>query len=266
MSQRGSHIRVASVGYRYGSRSPLVLDDLTLTIEPGQRVTLIGGSGCGKSTLLKLLSGLSLPTSGKIHIDGFHVQSPRPIWNMMFQKPCLYPWMSVKRNVSLGMLIAGQRRLVKDRVPQLLEMVGLTQFADTNVQRLSGGQQQRVALARSLASQPELLMLDEPFAALDEVTRKGLQNDVMRISSQFGMTLVVVTHDIDEAIKMSNRILIMSADKGRILADLCNEPTENDEVRIRDLKAQMRRHLKGDLIESSPTFDPKSEPRLLPVS
>ena len=264
MNPGGSHVRIASVNYRYSVRSEFVIEDLSLTIEPGQRVALIGGSGCGKSTLLKLMSGLALPSSGNIHIDGAHVRTPRPVWNMMFQKPSLYPWMSVKQNASLGMLIAGERRLVKDRVPDLLEMVGLTQFADTNVQRLSGGQQQRVALARSLASQPELLMLDEPFAALDEVTRNALQNDVMRISDQFGMTMVVVTHDIDEAIKMSNRILVMSANKGKVLADLSNEPTEDDESRIRELKSQMRRHLKTDMGKTSGglTTDEHVEPRV----
>ena len=228
MASRGSHVRLTSVSHRYGFRGDFVVSDIQLTIEPGQRVALLGRSGCGKSTLLQLISGLVQPTKGSIHIDGTRVASPSPKWNVMFQKPSLYPWMTVQRNAALGMLIAGEHAAIDGRVGELLELVGLAGHANTNVQLLSGGQQQRVALARSLATQPELLMLDEPFAALDEVTRAALRQDVTRITKQFEMTQILVTHDIDEALAMADRVLVMSSGPGRIVADLMNDQGENE--------------------------------------
>ncbi len=234
MSARGSHVRIDSLSHRYAYRGDFVLDNITLTIEPGQRVALVGRSGCGKSTLLQLVSGLVQPTEGSVHIDGTRVSSPSPKWNVMFQKPSLYPWMTVARNASLGMLIAGEHEAAAQRVPELLELVGLGDYANVNAQQLSGGQQQRVALARSLATQPELLMLDEPFAALDEMTRASMQHDVTRITKQFEMTQILVTHDIDEAITMAERILVMSSCPGRIVGDLMNDrPAEELKDKIR---------------------------------
>ena len=227
MSPRGSHVRIESLCHRYGLRRPWVLDDISLILEPGSTVALIGRSGCGKSTLLQLMSGLVLPTSGKIHIDGTLVKSPSPRWNMMFQKPSLYPWMTAEKNASLGMLIAGESGRAKQRVPELLELVGMADFAKANVRQLSGGQQQRIALARSLATSPELLMLDEPFAALDEVTRFAMQRDVTAISKQFGITQVIVTHDINEAFTMAERIIVLSSTPGRIVADIRNNPSDH---------------------------------------
>lgn len=245
MQSRGSHLRVESVSHRYGFRSPFVLENVSLTIEPGQRVALVGRSGCGKSTLLHLISGLTKPSDGSIRIDGSLVKSPSPKWNMMFQKPSLYPWMTVKKNAALGMLIAGERESANQRVPELLELVGLADYADVNVQQLSGGQQQRVALARSLATQPELLMLDEPFAALDELTRRAMQQDVSRISKQFEITQVIVTHDIDEAIAMAERILVMSSCPGRIVGDLAND------LPASELKKKIRTLLGSDVQEEN---------------
>lgn len=241
MKSRGAHIKIESLSHRYGFRSAYVLDDVSFSIEPGSRIALVGRSGCGKSTLLQLLAGLSRPTKGSIHIDGCHVRSPSARWNVMFQKPSLYPWMSVERNASLGMYIAGKRNASTSRVAELLELVGLSEFAKTNVQQLSGGQQQRVALARSLATRPQLLMLDEPFAALDEMTRTGLQEDVTRITRQLDMTQIIVTHDIDEAITMADRILVLSSCPGKIIGDL-----DNDIARAA-LKASIRSCLSGDL-------------------
>lgn len=238
MASRGSHIQVDHVSHRYGYRGENVLEDVELTIEPGQRVALVGRSGCGKSTLLQLVSGLVQPSEGSIHIDGTRVSSPSPKWNVMFQKPSLYPWMTVERNASLGMLIAGEHAEAKRRVPELLDLVGLADYADVNAQQLSGGQQQRVALARSLATQPELLMLDEPFAALDEMTRAAMQRDVTRITKQFEMTQILVTHDIDEAVTMADRVLVMSSSPGKIVGDLMMG--QGGEA---DLKQRIRWHL-----------------------
>ena len=245
MSRRGSHVNIDNVSHRYGYRGAFVLEHISVTIEPGQRVALVGRSGCGKSTLLQLVSGLVQPSEGSIHIDGTRVSSPSPKWNVMFQKPSLYPWMTVERNASLGMLIAGQHVESKERVPKLLELVGLADYADVNAQQLSGGQQQRVALARSLATQPELLMLDEPFAALDEMTRATMQQDVTRITKQFEMTQILVTHDIDEAITMADRVLVMSSCPGRIVGDLMNDRP------AAELKKKIRWYLGGEDIEDT---------------
>jgi len=244
MASRGSFVNLENVSHRYGYRGDYVLDEISLEIEPGQRVALVGRSGCGKSTLLQLVSGLVQPTEGSIHIDGTRVSSPSPKWNVMFQKPSLYPWMTVERNAALGMLIAGDNEEAKQRVPELLELVGLADFADVNAQQLSGGQQQRVALARSLATQPELLMLDEPFAALDEMTRKSMQQDVTRITKQFEMTQILVTHDIDEAITMADRVLVMSSCPGRIVGDLMNDQSPIE------LKERIRWYLGGEQAET----------------
>ena len=254
MTARGSHILIDTLSHRYGFRSAPVLENVSLTIEPAERVALVGRSGCGKSTLLHLLAGLVKPTGGSIRIDGSLVTGPSPKWNMMFQKPCLYPWLSVKKNAALGMTIAGEHQQTDSRVAELLEIVGLTEHADKNVQQLSGGQQQRVALARSLATQPELLMLDEPFAALDEMTRAALQQDVTRITKRLQMTQIIVTHDIDEALAMAKRILVMSSCPGRIVGDLTNDlPAE-------EMKKQIRHLLEhGAFTTSIPTIDFESK-------
>jgi NitT/TauT family transport system ATP-binding protein len=200
-----------------GQRAP-TLDNIALQIMPGEQVALIGRSGCGKSTLLHMLAGLLMPSEGCVRIHGHQVTRPSAKWNMMFQKPSLYPWMTVAENAGLGLAFAGKKDPAK--IADLLDMVGLTEKAEANVQSLSGGQQQRVALARSLATSPDLLLLDEPFSALDAFTRAALQDEVSRIARQQALTLVLVTHDIDEAVAMADRVLIMSANPGRIVGEM----------------------------------------------
>lgn len=201
-----------------GQKQP-VLKDIAVTIDAGEQVALIGRSGCGKSTLLHMLAGLSMPSEGCVRIHGKQVIKPSAKWNMMFQRPSLYPWMTVKQNAALGLLFAGEKYRIDGRISELLELVGLADKADVNVQQLSGGQQQRVALARSLATDPELLLLDEPFSALDAFTRMSLQDEVSAIARNQNITLVIVTHDIDEAVAMSDRVLIMSPGPGQIVGE-----------------------------------------------
>ena len=194
------------------------LANIELLISPGEKVALIGRSGCGKSTLLHMFAGLLMPSEGCVRIHGHQVTRPSAKWNMMFQKPSLYPWMTVRQNAELGLLFAGNR---DDRkIDRLLDLVGLSDKAETSVQSLSGGQQQRVALARSLATSPELLLLDEPFSALDAFTRASLQDEVAEIASREDLTMVIVTHDIDEAVAMADRVLIMAANPGRIVGEM----------------------------------------------
>ena len=213
---RGSHISLDGVSHRYRGARAGAIEDVSLAIEPGEAVALLGRSGCGKSTLLHIMSGLVAPSAGHVRIDGRVVEGPSPSLVMMFQQPSLYPWMTVAQNVSLGLRFIGRRREIKEVVPEMLALVELSDFAGRNVQSLSGGQQQRVALARSLAPRPEALLLDEPFSSLDAFTRASLQRDVRRIAKTLGITLIVVTHDIAEAVVMADRAFVMKADPGRI--------------------------------------------------
>jgi NitT/TauT family transport system ATP-binding protein len=194
------------------------LSDVALEIQPGAITALVGRSGSGKSTLLHIVAGLTRASEGDIYIDGRRVDRPNPAWVVMFQQPSLLPWMTVKQNVGLGLTFLGRREGRDARIAELLEMVELGAFADRNVQDLSGGQQQRVALARSLAIEPDLLMLDEPFSALDTFTRTALQRDVRAIVRRLGLTMILVTHDIGEAVLMADRAVIMS--DGKVSADL----------------------------------------------
>lgn len=224
-----------------GQKQP-TLKEIAVTIEAGEQVALIGRSGCGKSTLLHMLAGLTQPSEGCVRIHGKQVIKPSAKWNMMFQRPSLYPWMTVKQNAALGLVFNGEKYRVDTRVTELLEMVGLADKADVNVQQLSGGQQQRVALARSLATDPELLLLDEPFSALDAFTRMSLQDEVSSIARKQGITLVIVTHDIDEAVAMSDRVLIMSQAPGQIVGELKVElpsPRNREQREYSSLREQL---------------------------
>ena len=213
---RGARIQVTGLSHRYRHTTTNALEDVSFTIEPGECVALIGRSGCGKSTLLHILAGLTRPLAGEVRIDGNLVSGPSPRWVMMFQQPSLYPWLSVTGNVSLGFWFNGRTREAPARVSELLKLVELSDFADRNVQDLSGGQQQRVALARSLALSPDALLLDEPFSSLDAFTRSSLQRDVRTIARKLGVTLIIVTHDINEAAIMADRAFIMTSMPGRI--------------------------------------------------
>lgn len=216
----GAHLQISAVCHRYKrAREPALLD-IDLEIEPGDAVALVGRSGSGKSTLLHIAAGLIQPSDGAVFIDSARVTGPSPSWVVMFQQPSLLPWMTVAQNVALGLTFAGRSEQAMARVPELLALVELGDLATRNVQDLSGGQQQRVALARSLAVEPAVLMLDEPFSALDAFTRAALQRDVRAIARRLGTTLVLVTHDIAEAALMADRAVVLSSGPGRIAADL----------------------------------------------
>lgn len=212
----GAHIQVANLTHRYRNAKSNALEDISLTVEPGELIALIGRSGCGKSTLLHIMAGLVAATSGDVYIDGAPISGPSPKWVMMFQQPSLMPWMTVAQNVALGLVFNNRKSEVAHRVPELLELVELSELANRNVQDLSGGQQQRVALARSLALKPEVLFLDEPFSALDAFTRASLQRDVRAIARNLGITTVLVTHDVSEAVLMAERAVIMTSNPGRV--------------------------------------------------
>lgn len=240
----GAHIAVTGVTHRYRRANEAALSDVSFEIQPCESLALVGRSGCGKSTLLHIMAGLIQPSTGEVRIDGRLVTQPSPQWIVMFQQPHLYPWMTVTQNVGLGLRFAGRSRETKERVAELLNLVELQDYAGRNVQELSGGQQQRVALARSLAVRPDVLLLDEPFSALDAVTRRALQRDVRRIARDFNITLVIVTHDIGEAVAMSDRAIVMA--QGRIAATV---PIGIDPVE-RDLRGAAVQKFQGELQEA----------------
>ncbi|MCC5811509.1 MAG: ABC transporter ATP-binding protein [Ectothiorhodospiraceae bacterium] len=210
----GANLQINGITHTFGRTAEPVLKDLQLDITAGQSVALIGESGCGKSTLLHMLAGLLMPTEGCVRVNGRQITRPHADWNMMFQRPALYPWLSVKQNVALGLQFTGQKQGLRERVREMLQLVGLSDRRDDRIQDLSGGQQQRVALARSLAVEPQMILLDEPFSALDAFTRRGLQVEVGRIARDRGITLVLVTHDIDEALTMGDRVVVMGRNPG----------------------------------------------------
>ena len=193
------------------------LEDITLDVRPGEFLTLVGPSGCGKSTLLDLLGGLTTPTSGRILLDGKRIDGPARDRGIVFQQYALFPWRSAAQNVEFGLDIAGMK--VKQRREQALhylDLVGLSGFADRYPHELSGGMKQRVAIARSLAYDPEVLLMDEPFAALDAQTRETLQGELLRIWRATGKTILFITHGIDEAVVLGQRVAVMTSRPGRI--------------------------------------------------
>lgn len=212
-------VRVTAVAHTYRPVDGPVLSGINLSIAPGEVMALIGRSGSGKSTLLHIIAGLLAPSDGAVHIGSKRVTRPSSAWVMMFQAPSLFPWMTVAQNAALGLRYAGQKDGVDARVAEVLDLVDLSAFADRNVQDLSGGQQQRVALARSLAPNPDVLLLDEPFSALDMFTRQSLQKDVRAIAKRLGLTMVFVTHDVSEAVLMADRAVLLRADPGRMAGD-----------------------------------------------
>lgn len=205
-------VRGLSKTYPNGTRA---LDSINLTIESGEIVALIGGSGCGKSTLLRLLSGLEPPTRGSVEVGGEVISNPHPAVGIVFQEPRLLPWLTVGENIAFG--LAGLPRAEQQtRVAASLERIGLPGYADRWPRELSGGQGQRVAMARALAPRPSVLLLDEPFSALDAFTRAGLQDHLLSLWEETRPTVVLVTHDIEEALVLASRIVVMRPQPGRI--------------------------------------------------
>ncbi|MBM7487709.1 MULTISPECIES: ABC transporter ATP-binding protein [Bradyrhizobium] len=193
------------------------LEDITLDVRSGEFLALVGPSGCGKSTLLDLLGGLTLPSSGRILLDGRPIAGPGRDRGIVFQQYALFPWRSAIENVEFGLDIAGLKpKQRRDIARHFLDLVGLSGFADRYPHELSGGMKQRVAIARSLAYDPEVLLMDEPFAALDAQTRETLQGELLRIWRATGKTIVFITHGIDEAIVLGQRVAMMTSRPGRI--------------------------------------------------
>ncbi|MCA1394871.1 ABC transporter ATP-binding protein [Bradyrhizobium sp. BRP56] len=193
------------------------LEDITFDVRAGEFLALVGPSGCGKSTLLDLLGGLATPTSGRILLDGRPIVGPGRDRGVVFQQYALFPWRTAAQNVEFGLDIAGLKPKQRGEIARhFLDLVGLSGFADRYPHELSGGMKQRVAIARSLAYDPEVLLMDEPFAALDAQTRETLQGELLRIWRATGKTIIFITHGIDEAVVLGQRVAVMTSRPGRI--------------------------------------------------
>jgi len=195
------------------------LDEVSLSVEDGSFVTILGASGCGKSTLLNMVAGLETPSTGRITLDGAPITRPGPDRVVVFQKPGLYPWLSLRDNIAFGLRMRGAGTIPWDEVDKVIELIGLKGFETHRPYELSGGMQQRVAIARALVMHPRVLLMDEPFGALDAQTRETMQAFLTELWERIRATVIFVTHDIDEAVMLGSRLVVMSARPGRISLD-----------------------------------------------
>ena len=210
-----------SISYFNRNKNVYALRDISTTINPGEFVCLLGPSGCGKSSLLNGIAGFVDPSKGQFYLDNKKIMGPSPEMGMVFQQYSLYPWKTVKENIAFGPSINNRGDESPDKIAMnFLEMIGLSKYANHYPNELSGGMQQRVGIARALANYPDVLLMDEPFGALDSQTRIIMQENLLKLWREFKITVVFVTHDIDEAVFLADRILLMSTLPGKIKKDL----------------------------------------------
>ena len=196
------------------------LTSVTTSMESGEFISLVGPSGCGKSTMLRLVAGLIKPTTGKLTVNGKEIGDPGPDRGMMFQKATLFPWLTVYDNIAFSLRMQGKLKGNEDKVENMIKVIGLENFRNDYPGQLSGGMAQRVALVRSLINEPPILLLDEPLGALDAFTRMNMQDEILKIWQEKQQLAIMVTHDVDEAIYMGTRVLVMDAHPGRVIADI----------------------------------------------
>ena len=213
-------IALNSVGKRFRNGA-VALSDISLAVERGEFVTFLGPSGCGKSTLLKLIAGLSSPSQGRIQVNGMTPENARELISFIFQDATLLPWRTVEKNVGLGLELEHAARVVRrERVARMLDLVGLQHVANSYPRQLSGGMKMRVSIARALVSKPRILLMDEPFAALDEMTRDRLNEELLRLHAEQQWTVLFVTHSVSEAVFLSSRVVILAAHPGRVAQEV----------------------------------------------
>ncbi len=239
------HIQINSVNKIFSSdeREVVALESINLNVAHGEFICLLGPSGCGKSTLLNAIAGFSMPTSGNILIEGQPVLSPGPDRGMVFQEYALFPWMTVEKNVAFGLEIKKlPKAKIQEKVNGLLRMLNLHDFRDRYPKDLSGGMRQRVAIARVLALDSPIMLMDEPFGALDSLTRRNLQDELLRIWTEFKKTIIFVTHSIEESIYLADRIVVMTYRPGTIKKDIrisMPHPRDPSSVEFNDLKKEL---------------------------
>ncbi|WP_050404243.1 ABC transporter ATP-binding protein [Bradyrhizobium embrapense] len=240
----GAELDIEGVSHAFdidGTTLP-VLDNVSLSIAPGEFVALLGPSGCGKSTLLRLVAGLEKPRSGSLREDDARISGPHPSRVVVFQDPTLFPWRSVWDNVALGLEAQGILKAQRHRVDAVIELVGLSSFRNAYPHQLSGGMAQRVALARALVNDPKILVLDEPLGKLDSLTRIAMQAELVALWQRKGFTTLLVTHDVEEALVLANRVIVLSDRPARIKADIAVArpyPRHRGDPYLADLRKQI---------------------------
>jgi NitT/TauT family transport system ATP-binding protein len=240
----GASLNVEGVSHAFdidGAALP-VLNDVSFNVRPGEFVALLGPSGCGKSTLLRLVAGLEPPRSGALFEDGRPIKGPFPSRVVVFQDPTLFPWRTVWKNVALGLEAQGVLKSQRPRVDAALDLVGLAAFRNAYPHQLSGGMAQRVALARALVNNPRILILDEPLGKLDSLTRISMQAEIAALWQRSGFTTLMVTHDVEEAVFMANRIIVFSDRPARIKADMTVDrpfPRHRGDPKLAELRSNI---------------------------
>ncbi len=228
----------------FDKKERMVLEDISFTIDPGDFIIILGESGCGKTTLLNIIAGFERPTAGRITADGEEITTVHPSRSMLFQQPALIPWLSVKENVAYGCRIRGDTHLLEYRINQFLEIMGLSGFGGMKPDALSLGMAHRVCLARSLVGHPEVLLLDEPFAALDTFTQAHIQEEMVNLWLSEKFTAVFVTHDIDEAVYFGSKIVLLSGSPATI-----KEIYEINEPHPRDKEGRTFKNIRRDIMD-----------------
>ena len=248
-------LMVNNLSKRFGEK--LILDRLSLSMQSGEFMALVGSSGSGKSTILRLIAGLEHPSSGSISVDGKPVSSPGPDRGMVFQKYSLYPWLNAAENVAFGMRLQRMKPTeIRERTAYFLEVVGLSEAADKLPRELSGGMQQRVAIARALATNPSILLLDEPFGALDLQIRESMQDFLLKLWQRTGLTVLLITHDVEEALVLAQRVHVLAPNPGRIVRsiDVALDKHDLDQLRLSSDFLALRRSLSGTMRELEPSL------------
>ena len=233
----------------------VALDGVSLDIADNEFVTVVGPSGCGKSTLMNILAGLEEPTSGRALVDGAEVSGPGPERGVIFQQYALFPWLTVRKNIEFGLKVAGLGRAERrERAEHFIRLVGLEQFADALPKMLSGGMKQRCAIARAYAVDPSILLMDEPFGALDALTRVNLQEQLLDTWSRERRTVMFITHDVDEAVFLARRVVVMAARPGRIydVVDVDLPYPRTEEVRLSPEFAALRNRVWHSVYHQAP--------------
>jgi len=239
-------VRDVSHHFELDGRPLPVLERITLDVQPGEFVALLGPSGCGKSTLLRLVAGLEPPRSGRLLMDGAVIDGPDPSRVVVFQDPTLFPWRTVWSNVALGLEARGLLRSHRARADDALRLVGLAGFGNAYPHQLSGGMAQRAALARALVNDPRLLILDEPLGKLDSLTRIAMQGELVSLWQRAGFTALLVTHDVEEALFLATRVIVLSERPARIKAEVVNDrpyPRHRGDPHLAELRREVFAHL-----------------------
>jgi NitT/TauT family transport system ATP-binding protein len=244
-------VEIRHVTKLYPGSDMHALKDITLTAEPGEFVVVVGPSGCGKSTLLNIVAGLLMPNSGEIYLDGKPVDGPGPERAMVFQEPGLFPWLNASQNVEFGLKMTGVPKAARrEAVAQALEMVHLSHAADKYVHQLSGGMKQRIAIARALVMDPAVLLMDEPFAALDAQTRTLLHEQMQELYVETHKTVLFVTHSVGEAVRLADRIIVLHAHPGRIRREISvplPQPRNVDSSEVNEVVGIVRKEIEDEV-------------------